>query len=378
MVEEIRLALLGFGSANRALVQMLLNKSESHCNRKCLRIHNGTNSSKLIPWRIVSIVTGRHGRICIPIVEDLDELLYEVDAKEALRRSNSGEMMLDGSLIIETSRAPSSKCTRINADADILSVTKEAPEVEHQVSARDVDTSSTQQTIELLRILAKTNTANIVVEAIPSNPRHGGGEPAVSFIRTSLESGMHVVSANKGPLAQQLSDSDGTDEVYWKLQQIAAENNVRYLHESAVMDGVPIFSLWQNTLPNATLTKLRGCLNSTSTMIITRMEGHDGDTFEQALGKAKDVGIVEADESLDIDGYDAAVKLRALMVAFSIQTAESKILVPPIDDIPRDSIRNITNNDLQRAFEDGGKKFRLVASAGEHKAAALLNTFHQI
>jgi homoserine dehydrogenase len=66
------------------------------------------------------------------------------------------------------------------------------------------------------------------------------------------------------------------------------------------------------------------------------------------------------------------------MVAFSIQTAESKILVPSIDNIPRDSIRNITNNDLQRAFEDGGKKFRLVASAGEHKAAVLLNTFHQI
>lgn len=140
------------------------------------------------------------------------------------------------------------------------------------------------------------------------------------------------------------------------------------MHESAVMDGVPIFSLWQNTLPHANLTKLRGCLNGTTTMILTRMEGPDGETFDEALSAAKKMGIVEADESLDIDGYDAAVKLRAILVVFlkSSQTEGISLRLPSIDEIPRDSIRNITKDDIKHAFNDGGKKYRLVASAGEY------------
>jgi len=63
------------------------------------------------------------------------------------------------------------------------------------------------------------------------------------------------------------------------------------------------------------------------------------------------MGILETDESLDVDGYDAAVKLRALLVVF-ISSAESsyntdkKIRIPTMDEIPRDSIWNVTREDI--------------------------------
>jgi homoserine dehydrogenase len=356
-MEELRLILLGFGSANQALVKMMLEKSELHCNRRCLRT---SDNHTVMPWKIKAIVTGRHGRVCVPIVEtSSNDECYEINAVEALECIESGGM-LDDSLIVKvdgSNNEPVQNNTHI---------TTKAPNCQQQTLSEE---SSTQQTIDLLRLLSKTDTANIVIEAIPSNPRHGGGEPAVSFIRTALEEGLHVVSANKGPLAQQEQNCNSTsfnatNEVYWNLQNLATKTHVQYLHESAVMDGVPIFSLWQHTLPHARLTKIRGCLNSTTTLILTRMESN-GETFEEALHKARAMGIVERDESLDLDGYDAAVKLRALLVAFSSSSylGNPRTAVPPIEDITKDSIRGITPADIKRAFEDDGKKYRLVASA---------------
>ncbi|KAL7511847.1 hypothetical protein ACHAXN_008792, partial [Cyclotella atomus] len=178
-MEEIRIVLLGFGSANRALVEMLCSKSELLGRQRSLRI-NRSGKSQLIPWRVVSIVTGRHGAVCIPTETDL---IYEVNLQKALKVYESGRM-LDDSLIVDQDGA----C--------ILSKSDYRESAHHATGV---------QTIELLRTLAATNSANVVIEAIPSNPRNGEGEPAVSFIRAALLAGLHVVSANKGPLAQQLS-----------------------------------------------------------------------------------------------------------------------------------------------------------------------------
>ena len=217
-------------------------------------------------------------------------------------------------------------------------------------------------TEELITIIGQKQCANIVVEAIPSNTK-GDGEPAVSFIKAALINNLHVVSANKSPLAFCSSENK---ETYWELQSLAQRNNLMYRHESAVMDGVPIFSLWQYTMPHAKLISIRGCLNSTTTMILTRMEGNlhdissDGESFQEALDAAKNMGIVEEDESLDVDGYDAAVKLRALMVVLS---HSDKVRIPTMDEIARDSIRDITREDIQQAYANDRKKYRLVATA---------------
>ena len=123
-------------------------------------------------------------------------------------------------------------------------------------------------------------------------------------------------------------------------------------------------------MPHAKLTSIRGCLNSTTTMIITRMEGNlekggvGGSSFQVALDICKEMGIVEADERLDIDGYDAAVKLRALLIVLSASDDEAnKVTIPTMDEIPRESIRSLKRQDIKEAYANGKKKYRLVATA---------------
>jgi len=114
----------------------------------------------------------------------------------------------------------------------------------------------------------------------------------MSFITKALNAGMHVVSANKTSLAHCTANNG---EAYWKLQRLARDKKVMHRHELAVMDGVPIFSLWGYILCHARLKSIHGCLNWTTTMIVTRMEGNldseaaDGDreSFEEALEAAK-------------------------------------------------------------------------------------------
>ena len=361
MMDELRIAIIGFGSANRALARMLLDKSESpttnpdsplYDNRLRLRI-----GARLVPWRIVCIITRRHGRVCIPLVQTLGAS-YGIDLEKALSSIDSGKRLDNGEGLI------------VRTEKSMVELSNLSLDIDHGLGISDTITDA-EQTLNLLGILGETKTANIVVEAIPSNPK-GDGEPAISFTTKALQSKMHVVSANKSPLAHNCTTDGSITEAYWKLQQLALENNVMYQHESSVMDGVPIFSFWKYTMPHAKLTSIRGCLNGTTTMILSRMEGNlddntsgGGETFQQALDAAKDMGIVEEDESLDVDGYDAAVKLRALLVVFTASSSGGcgRIQVPTMSEIHRDSIRNVTREDILEGYANGKKKYRLVASA---------------
>ncbi len=141
--------------------------------------------------------------------------------------------------------------------------------------------------------------ADVVLEAIPVN--YQTGQPALGWIEAALERGLHVVSANKGPVVHG----------YHRLTELARQRGVRYLFESAVMDGAPIFSLWRETLPAADCKSFRGILNSTTNLILTLME--QGQTYDQALAHAQSIGIAETDPSGDILGWDAAVKVAALV-----------------------------------------------------------------
>lgn len=355
-MKEIRLVLLGFGSANRALAKILLEKSEqddysspsSSC-RRCLRVST-SGTTTLVSWKVVCIITRRHGRACVPCAAT-----SEINLQEALGRMNSG-VELDNTLVVTNTRAT-------------FNDTNTTP----TINTTAIDAESTEETIKLLKDLGETQTANILVEAIPSNPK-SNGEPAISFIRTALQAGMHVASANKCPLSHKNSDrNDG--ETYFELQKIAKNSRKLYLHESAVMDGVPVFSLW-NTLPCVRCTKIRGLFNSTTTLILSRMEGnidkvvegdgqieHHGETFDEAFQAAKQMGIVEEDESLDIDGYDAAMKLRALCVFLGSLSEEYDLIIPPLEAIPRDTIRRIDTDRIYDEFGMSRKKMRSVASA---------------
>jgi homoserine dehydrogenase len=183
--------------------------------------------------------------------------------------------------------------------------------------------------------------AEVLFENTPVN--YATGQPAVDHLRLALELGMHAITANKGPVVH----------AYRQLSALATSHGRKFYFESAVMDGAPIFSLFREALPATQLRAFHGVLNSTTNLILTRMES--GESFEQAVAYAQAIGIAETDPSGDIDGWDAAVKVAALTTVLM----DSPLLPSQVE---RQGIRGITPQDIQSARQ-AGKRWKLLCSA---------------
>jgi homoserine dehydrogenase len=194
--------------------------------------------------------------------------------------------------------------------------------------------------------------ADVLFEATSLNARTG--QPAIDHLKAALESGAHAITANKGPIVH----------AYQELSDLAAARGKRFLFESTVMDGVPIFSLFRDTLPAVHLHGFRGILNSTTNVILTGMER--GASFEESLKKAQEVGVAETDASDDIDGWDAAVKVVALVrVLMGVPLT--------LDQVSREGIRKLTGGMVRSARADG-RPYKLVCRArrrGDKVAASV-------
>jgi homoserine dehydrogenase len=183
--------------------------------------------------------------------------------------------------------------------------------------------------------------ADVLFEATSLNVEDG--QPAVDHIRTALEHGAHAITANKGPVVY----------AYDQLRDLASRKGKRFLFETTVMDGVPIFTLFRDCLPTVKLQAFRGILNSTTNVILSGME--DGLTFEQSLRKAHELGVAETDPSYDIDGWDASIKVAALA------TVLMGVALRP-GDIRREGIRGIDEKHVREA-RDSGFCYKLVCRA---------------
>lgn len=208
-------------------------------------------------------------------------------------------------------------------------------------SGHRLDELSTQpapaSTLELIRACP----ADILFEISPVN--HMTGQPAVDHLKTALNAGMHAITANKGPVVH----------AYQELTELAAQNKKRFLFESAVMDGAPIFSLFREPLPAIELKGFRGILNSCTNLLLELME--KGKTFEEAVAYGQSIGITETDPSADIDGWDAAIKVAAL------STVLMGIPLKPAE-VDRTGIRAVSTQMIQEALS-AGERWKLVCSA---------------
>jgi homoserine dehydrogenase len=182
--------------------------------------------------------------------------------------------------------------------------------------------------------------ADVLFENTPVD--YQAGQPAIAHIQAALEAGMHAVTANKGPVVH----------AYRDLTDLARRRGRRFLFESTVMDGAPIFSLWRAALPGCRLKAFRGVLNSTTNMILTLME--EGMGFDAAVHHCQSIGIAETDPSGDILGWDAAVKVAAL-----VNVLMDHPLKP--HEVERRGIEDITPVMIQEARRDG-KRWRLICS----------------
>jgi homoserine dehydrogenase len=208
-------------------------------------------------------------------------------------------------------------------------------------NGQSLNTLSAQPAPTELLELIRTCGADVLFENSPVN--YQTGQPALDHLRTALECGMYAITANKGPVVHG----------YRSLTELARSKGRKFFFESTVMDGAPIFSLFRSTLPAARLLSFRGVLNSTTNLILTRME--NGESFEAAVRYAQKVGVAETDPSGDIDGWDASVKVAALATV---------LMDTPLKpaDVDRQGIRQITAEDIARA-KAAGKRWKLVCSA---------------
>ena len=190
--------------------------------------------------------------------------------------------------------------------------------------------------------------ADVLVEISPLDPR--GGEPAISHVRQGLKRGLHVITANKGPVAFARQS----------LRTLARRRDRLFLHESAVMDGTPVFNLVERCLPGCRVLAFRGTLNSTTNLILSRME--EGLSADAALAEAQALGIAEADSRNDLDGWDATVKGCALAAALMGAKVRPR-------DVSRRGMGKVTTREVRRALREGAR-VRLVVR-GEQRAGGV-------
>ncbi len=181
--------------------------------------------------------------------------------------------------------------------------------------------------------------ADVLVEASPTDMTTG--EPAATHIRSAIARGMHVITANKGPIALH----------YAELRRLAEERGVLLGFEATVMSGTPALRLGWSNLAGCDIQEVRGIVNGTTNFILTRMER--GMDYASALAEAQRLGYAETDPAGDVEGHDAAGK--AAILANVLMDAH---LTPA--DVEREGITGITR-DMVAAAAAAGERWKLIA-----------------
>jgi homoserine dehydrogenase len=181
----------------------------------------------------------------------------------------------------------------------------------------------------------------MAIELTTLNP--ATGEPAMSHIRAAFARSIHVVTANKGPIAH----------AYSQLIDDARRAGVEFRFESTVMDGAPVFNMVRNNLPGCKVRGFTGVVNSTTNVVIEALR--KGRTLAEGIAEAQTIGVAEADASYDIDGWDAAAKAAALANVLL------RARLTPLD-VDRRGIGRLTPEKIGE-LKKQGKTVRLVARA---------------
>lgn len=216
--------------------------------------------------------------------------------------------------------------------------------------------------IEIVKIavrnINKPRSVNVPLEILTNNPYEvvndpkidvvvelmGGVEPTWDYIKTALENGKHIVTANKELLAKKGEE----------LFNLSENCNKVVLYEAAIAGGIPLIMPIKTILSGNKLTSIQAILNGTTNYILTKMDT-DGASYEDVLKEAQELGYAETDPTGDVEGFDAAYKITTLAtIAFN-----SRI---KFENVYREGITKIRKEDMQKANELG-YKIKLIASA---------------
>lgn len=180
----------------------------------------------------------------------------------------------------------------------------------------------------------RKSRADVVMEITPLKVAHR--QPAFEHLVAALSSGKHAITANKGPVVYH----------YRRLRDLARRNRVGFRYEGTVMDGAPVFSLFQETLRGLRIESFEGILNSTSNLVLTTMDA--GGSYEEGVAAARNRGLLETDPAMDLDGWDATVK--ACLLANVLMGGR---LRP--ERVPREGVSSLSSERMRTAREAGAR-----------------------
>jgi homoserine dehydrogenase len=179
------------------------------------------------------------------------------------------------------------------------------------------------QVVSDARQVVASPDIDIVVELI------GGYGIAKALVLEAIESGKHVVTANKALLAVH-----GTE-----IFAAAHRKGVMVAFEAAVAGGIPIIKALREGLTANSIQWIAGIINGTTNFILSEMRDKGLD-FDVALKEAQRLGYAEADPTFDIEGVDAAHKATLMSaIAFGIPVQFDKAYVEGITKLAAQDIR---------------------------------------
>lgn len=170
---------------------------------------------------------------------------------------------------------------------------------------------------------------DVVVELIDD------ADAAFEIVKTALNKGKSVVSANKKMIA----------EHHFELIDLQRKNGVSFLYEAAVCGSIPILRNLEEYYDNDLLNYINGIVNGSTNYILTKMRV-ENETYENALIAAQENGFAESNPALDVEGIDAAYKLSIIALH-----AFGRLISP--QDILKKGITALKSEDFKYASEKG-------------------------
>ena len=189
------------------------------------------------------------------------------------------------------------------------------------------------------RTMIDAGAADVLVEASPTNLQTA--QPALDYCHQALDRGMHLVLANKGPVALD----------YSSLKEKAEAKGLHMRYEATVMAGTPTMHLAADALAGCAIHSARGILNGTTNYILTQME--DGMSYADALAQAQALGYAETDPTGDVEGWDAAGKVLILANALFGRSMT-------MNDLDVRGITKISESEIEDARSQG-QRYKLIA-----------------
>ena len=194
---------------------------------------------------------------------------------------------------------------------------------------RDLHLPDAEVTHDFADIL-RDDAIDTVVEAI------GGLHPAWDYVKSAIEAGKNVVTANKAMVAT----------FYDELIPLTEKMGVHFRCTASVGGGIGWLSELERVRRIETVSRVGGIMNGTCNYILDSMSRLNLD-YAEALRQAQELGYAEADPSTDVDGIDTWHKLIvSANIAFGVSLDRNAIPAAGIRSISAADVEEFKKRDL--------------------------------